>query len=155
MKVRYLIISFIFLGIGQSYAQSPLGKWINFHPEKGTPLSQIEFIETDKMIHAKISKIFDPDINPLCTECRDGLKNESLVGMTVIWNLTQKTKGLFKNGRILNPENGKIYRCIVELEDDNKMRIHGYIGCKFIGKSQYFTRASTPDMFFAATNTER
>jgi uncharacterized protein (DUF2147 family) len=44
------------------------------------------------------------------------------------------------NGKIYNPENGKIYSCEMRLEDDGKLKVHGYVGVPLFGESQYWTK---------------
>ena len=132
------------------FAQSPIGVWVNFHPEKGTPLSYIEFYKEDGLLNAKVLKVIDEDINKVCDKCKGNQKNESLTGMTVIWNLTKKNSTQFKNGRILDPGNGKVYRCFVQLEENDLLKVHGYIGTKFIGKTQYWSRVIETDKLLTA-----
>ncbi len=54
--------------------------------------------------------------------------------------------GLSKNGdewnggKILDPENGKTYKCYITLEDKNKLKLRGYIGFSLIGRTEYWYR---------------
>jgi uncharacterized protein (DUF2147 family) len=47
----------------------------------------------------------------------------------------------WSGGRILDPENGKIYRCTIEVVDGGKrLKVRGYIGISLIGRTQYWDR---------------
>ena len=55
-------------------------------------------------------------------------------------------KGLKKDGdewsggKILDPENGSIYKCYIELIEKNKLKIRGYIGFSLLGRTEYWFR---------------
>ena len=91
-----------------THAQYPIGIWVNYHPEKGTPLSYIEFFEEGGKLNARVLKIIDQEINTKCDKCQGKRKNQGLKGMTVIWDLVQSNSTQFKKARILDPGNGKI-----------------------------------------------
>jgi uncharacterized protein (DUF2147 family) len=44
------------------------------------------------------------------------------------------------NGRIYNPEDGKIYNCEMTLQDDGQLKVHGYVGVPLFGKSQFWKK---------------
>lgn len=45
-------------------------------------------------------------------------------------------------GNILDPENGKVYKCKMSLEDGGqKLVVRGYIGVSLLGRSQTWVRA--------------
>jgi uncharacterized protein (DUF2147 family) len=43
-------------------------------------------------------------------------------------------------GKVLEPRNGKAYKCCIKLEGANKLKIRGYIGFALIGKTAYWER---------------
>jgi uncharacterized protein (DUF2147 family) len=49
--------------------------------------------------------------------------------------------GEYTGGRILDPDNGKLYRCRMVLTDDgSRLDIRGYIGVPMLGRSQIWLR---------------
>jgi len=44
------------------------------------------------------------------------------------------------NGKILDPKNGKLYKCYIALEEENKLKLRGYIGFSLIGRTEYWYR---------------
>ena len=46
--------------------------------------------------------------------------------MLVIWQL-EKVGDVYKNGKILDPEEGKVYTCKMWIEDGD-LKVRGYLG---------------------------
>ena len=48
----------------------------------------------------------------------------------------------FKNSKIkiLDPKSGRLYKCFIELEGSEKLKVRGYIGISLIGRSQIWHR---------------
>ena len=143
-----LLILSITLSI-QSFAQSPIGIWENYDPDNGSPLSRIEFYKENGKLNARIVEIFDEDFTTTCNQCEGPRKDQILKGMTVIWNLTIRNSTQFKKGRIIDPGNGKIYKCFVQLQDDNLLKVRGYMGIKALGRTQYWSRVTESDKSIA------
>jgi len=52
-----------------------------------------------------------------------------------------KGKSTYKGGRILDPENGKTYKCRIKLVDD-VLEVRGYIGIPALGRTQKWYRVT-------------
>jgi uncharacterized protein (DUF2147 family) len=49
----------------------------------------------------------------------------------------------FEGGEILDPDEGKIYKCQIRLSDDGKsIQVTGYISFTWIGQSEIWRRAN-------------
>jgi uncharacterized protein (DUF2147 family) len=49
--------------------------------------------------------------------------------------------GEFSGGEILEPDNGKIYRCKLKVKDQGSaLFVRGYLGASMFGRSQTWTR---------------
>jgi uncharacterized protein (DUF2147 family) len=71
---------------------------------------------------------------------KDERKGYKIVGMTI-------AEGLIKDGdeyngdKILDPENSKIYKCKMTLNDArDELEVRGYIGFSLLGRSQIWKR---------------
>ena len=51
-----------------------------------------------------------------CTACTDARKDQLILGMTIISDMKKDGDG-WDHGQILDPENGKLYKCKMHLED--------------------------------------
>ena len=114
-----------------SYAQPPsiLGKWTTVDDASGEEKSIIEIFERNGQVYGKIVKIFtteDPD--PICDKCTedDQRHRKKIIGMEIIQNM-QKDANEYSQGTILDPENGRIYRCRLWTEADG-LKVRGYWG---------------------------
>jgi len=59
--------------------------------------------------------------------------------LTVIKGL-KKDGDEYNSGKILDPKNGKIYKCFITLESKDKLKVRGYIGFALLGRTQYWYR---------------
>jgi uncharacterized protein (DUF2147 family) len=82
----------------------------------------------------------DDDPNPICTECPGDRRNQPLLGLVFIEEMKQS--GLdYEDGKILDPESGKIYSANMHLSPDGtKLNVRGYLGLSIFGRSQTWIR---------------
>jgi hypothetical protein len=79
--------------------------------------------------------------NPLCERCPGELRNRPIVGMKILSALRRKGARLFDDGEILDPEDGKTYRCRMEIAPDARtLDVTGYIGISLLGRTERWTR---------------
>ncbi|WP_299112657.1 DUF2147 domain-containing protein [uncultured Winogradskyella sp.] len=135
-----LLIGILFLiGCNLISAQSVLGKWKTIDDETGKEKSIVEIYESDGKIYGKIIELLNPsEENPKCSNCEGSKKDQSILNMVIIEGL-EKGDDVYEGGTILNPENGKTYKCRLKLEDDKgKLQVRGYVA--FFYKTQYWKR---------------
>lgn len=139
MKNVFLLI--ITLIITSTYAQKTvLGKWKSIDDETGKALGIVEIYEEDGKIYGKIIEILIPkDKNKKCEKCPGEDKDKPILGLTIIKNL-KKDGDEYNGGHILDPKYGKLYKCYINLENDDKLKIRGYIGISLFGRTQYWHR---------------
>jgi uncharacterized protein (DUF2147 family) len=74
----------------------------------------------------------NPDINQ---------QTRPIVGLVVVRNLVySQDDNEWKDGNIYNPEDGRIYKCMIKLKDNNTMDVRGYIGFTCLGKTTTMRR---------------
>jgi len=81
------------------------------------------------------------DSEKLCVECEGANKNQPILGMMVINNLIEKDNKL-TGGTILDPKNGKVYKCNLSIEkESDKLTVRGSLDKSgWIGRSQTWIR---------------
>jgi uncharacterized protein (DUF2147 family) len=62
-----------------------------------------------------------------------------VIGMEFIENL-KKDGEEFNDGTILDPKDGKKYKCYLKLLNKNKLKVRGFVGFSIIGRTQYWLR---------------
>ena len=122
---------------------SPVGKWKSIDDVSGKARSIIEITETDGKLTGKILQLFrepNEDQNPKCDKCDGDKKDQPIIGMTILWGLTQDHQK-WTGGKILDPKNGKIYDSYVKVDEDGKkLNVRGFIGISLLGRSQTWER---------------
>lgn len=123
---------------------TPTGLWRSVDDETGKERSLIRISEQGGEWQGVVEKIFrQPQDNPehLCDKCEGDLKNKPVIGMRILWALKRKSDTKYDGGSILDPNNGKTYRCkITVLDNGRKLEVRGYIGISLLGRSQIWLR---------------
>jgi uncharacterized protein (DUF2147 family) len=122
---------------------SPVGLWKNIDDATGKPKALIRITESDGALTGKIEKLFrapDEDQNPKCEKCEGALKDQPVIGMTILSGL-KKDGDEYNGGQILDPANGKLYKSKLSVtEDGKKLNVRGYIGMPMLGRTQTWVR---------------
>jgi len=141
--MKKLVASFVFLLIvTTAFAQSKgiLGKWKTIDDETGKPVSVVEIFESKGRIYGKVVELYNPkNVHRKCENCSGDDKNKPLLGLIVIKGLT-KDGNEYTNGKILDPKQGKLYKCVISLVGADKLKVRGYIGVSLIGRTQIWER---------------
>ncbi|MEL7532151.1 MAG: DUF2147 domain-containing protein [Bacteroidota bacterium] len=143
IKVLPLSLVFMLMAV-TALAQSPIGKWKTIDDETNKPKSIVEIYEKDGKLYGKVIKLFrEPgeEQNPKCDECDtdDPRYMQPVIGMEILKGL-EKDDDEWEDGEILDPKNGSIYDCYIELEGPDKLKVRGYLGVSILGRTQYWYR---------------
>lgn len=126
-----------------STAQTPIGTWKTIDDKTNQPKSHIEIYEKGGKLYGKVVKFLraNADPNRRCTDCSGSKKNQLIMGMNVLENMELKD-GMWKNGVITDPENGKEYSCRMWLKqgNPNELVVRGFLGISLLGRSQTWYR---------------
>jgi uncharacterized protein (DUF2147 family) len=140
MKKIFLTISLVALTVMTAVAQDVTGKWKTIDDETGEAKSVVEIYKQNGKIYGKVVEIFDASKRNLnCVECTGNDKNKPIMGLVIIKGL-QKDGDEYNGGTITDPNNGKVYKCYIELEGANTLNVRGYIGFSLLGRTQTWTR---------------
>ena len=127
----------------QASDASPVGLWKAIDDNSGKPTALIRITEERGELRGKIEQLFrapGEDPNPKCTLCSDARKDQPIIGMTIVSGL-KKDGDEYKNGEILDPNNGKIYKSKLSIHDGGKkVEVRGYVGVPMFGRSQVWLR---------------
>jgi uncharacterized protein (DUF2147 family) len=122
---------------------TPVGTWQTIDDHTGQPKALVQITQdSDGELSGKVIKGLGANNQPdrRCTQCTDARKDQLVLGMTIIDNM-KKDGDAWDHGQILDPENGKVYKCKMHLEDGgNKLVVRGYIGVALLGRSQTWVR---------------
>ncbi|MBB5399286.1 uncharacterized protein (DUF2147 family) [Paraburkholderia youngii] len=123
--------------------ETPIGTWQTIDDHTGQPKALVQITQdANGELNGKVIKGLGANDQPdrRCSACTDARKDQPILGMTII-NSMKKDGDAWDHGQILDPENGKVYKCKMHLEDGgNKLVVRGYIGVALLGRSQTWIR---------------
>ena len=112
-------------------AQTVVGKWKTIDDSSGEERSIVELYDRNGLVYGKVIKTFlkpgeDPD--PVCDQCSpdDHRYNKKIIGMEILRKM-KKSGSEYSDGDILDPENGRVYRCKLWIEEGD-LKVRGYWG---------------------------
>ncbi len=141
LKKSALTLALLFTTLS-TFAASPEGVWKTIDDATGEARSYVTISTNDNgSFSGKISKILDPaKQESVCVKCEGERKDQKIEGMTILWGM-EKQGNKYDDGKIIDPESGKIYSANMKLlENGNKLEVRGYIGFSLIGRSQTWER---------------
>jgi uncharacterized protein (DUF2147 family) len=141
--VRLAALAMLALACGAQAADPPeVGLWQTFSDVTGKPEG---FIRT-RLVGDELRGVIErgmpgDDPNELCTKCPGERKDQRKIGMTIMTGLHHQDDH-WGGGEILDPDNGRIYRCRVHAVDSGrKLEVRGYLGISLLGRTQTWVRA--------------
>lgn len=119
------------------------GFWKTFDKGNHKATSVIQIWEEDGKYFGKVAKIYPVNgakVTDTCTKCKGDLHNKPMLGLPIIRDIVQKG-GKFKDGKILDPRDGKEYHCVFTLGDKGQLlNVRGYIGLPLFGRTDVWKR---------------
>jgi uncharacterized protein (DUF2147 family) len=142
MKKILLVVVALILAPFAFANDSPVGLWKTIDDKSGKPRSIVRIVEENGEFKGTVEKGLEEGESPdrVCDKCDPPRKGQKILGMTFMWGL-KKDGNEFKGGEILDPDNGKIYKCKMKLVDGGKkLDVRGFIGISLIGRTQTWLR---------------
>lgn len=147
---RIAIASCLLFAAGAALAanDSPVGTWKTIDDETGQAKSIVEITDNNGEFQAHIVKLLNrspEDIArdgpvALCKKCDGERKDKPVEGLNIMWGV-HKDDDVWDGGKIVNPKDGKVYKVKLTLLDDGqKLKVRGYIGFSWVGKTQVWER---------------
>ncbi|MBV9673002.1 MAG: DUF2147 domain-containing protein [Verrucomicrobia bacterium] len=129
-----------FLNASAEGVPSPEGLWKNedatfeILEKNGTLVGSVISINEPKASAEQIkTDIHNPDASK---------RNRPLIGLLFMTGFVKKTDTRWENGTIYDPKTGNTYRCNLEMEGADRIKVRGYIGIAAIGRTAIWTRVS-------------
>ena len=141
-KFRFLVtlvLSSMYVFASYANPDAILGVWQN-----GTGRGHVQIYKENGKYYGKVIWLkipVDASGHPkLDVKNQDAnLRNKSLIGLTMLKEFIYED-GEWTGGKIYNPEDGKEYKCILKLKDDKTLKVRGFIGFSWIGKTDIWQR---------------
>ncbi|PIT75835.1 DUF2147 domain-containing protein [Limnohabitans sp. G3-2] len=133
------------LSLAAHAQMSPLGLWRSIDDETKQPKAEIRISQTAAGTLSGVverSLLSSPSTEPHCSLCTDDRKDKPKIGMEIIRGGQQGDgKAVWEGGKILDPENGKIYSLrLTPIDGGKKLEVRGFIGAPILGRTQTWIR---------------
>ncbi len=140
MRCLFFLLMIVFFSFSTN-AQQLVGKWKTIDDETGKTKSIIQIYEQNGKFYGKIVELLLPeDKGKLCDKCSGTNKNKPIEGMVIMEGMNKDGDG-FSGGKIMDPKSGKTYKCSIEFDGKDALKVRGFIGISLIGRTQTWKRA--------------
>lgn len=68
------------------------------------------------------------------------LQTRPIIGLPLIQGFSYAGDNVWKDGKIYDPESGKLYSCKLTLMMDGRLKVRGYLGISLFGRTEIWTR---------------
>ena len=142
--MRMAIATVIFVTVSSAAAQSstPVGTWKTVN-ERGEPEGLVRIVEVAGELRGTVEQVYSPpapEPDPRCVACSGERKDKPVIGMQILAGLRWDGEQ-YSGGEILDPNNGKSYRCLMRVVDGGRrLEVRGYIGISLLGRTQVWLR---------------
>lgn len=145
LSATFLLAALFFVST-QAFSQDVVGIWKTIDDETGKAKSHVKIYKNKSgVVFGRVVKILDPKKkNATCTKCPEkfngfGQKGQKISGMLILRGL-KKDDDEYNGGSIFDPNKGKSYRCYITLKSKDKLKVRGFIGTRYVGRTQYWYR---------------
>lgn len=143
-SLKQLLAITLFMLPYAAHAADLSGVWQTTDDKTGKPRSLVRIVETAGEYSAIVEKglLASDTGDAVCDKCTDERKGQKIIGMTIAKHLKQSANSnVYDSGEILDPENGKTYKCKMTLSaNGNALEVRGFIGFSLLGRSQTWKR---------------
>ena len=145
-KLNKIILSACLLGLSSvTLAQDILGMWQSIDDKTGAPKGAVKITKDENNIYTGTITKLTPRVGytpkEFCVDCPAPFTNKPMIGLGVIQGLKKVDDFNYVNGKILDPNTGKIYSLKAKLSPNGKcLVLRGYMGVSVLGRSQTWIR---------------
>ena len=137
----FLVAAVLVGALPAGAAESLVGNWNTIDEKSGKVRSVVEVYEQGGKVFGKITGLTEPTNAQgkprTCTACQGDDKDKPIVGLVIMKDLSASGER-YKGGTILDPDDGKVYKAEVWVED-GKLKVRGYLGVFY--RTQTWLRA--------------
>jgi uncharacterized protein (DUF2147 family) len=135
------VVAVILLAASEAPAAAPFGLW---YAEGGA--AQVEIIRCGDQLCGRVAWLRSPFDEDGC-ELRDernpdpGLRDRPIIGIEVLAGMAAEGDDrTWSGGTIYDPVSGRTYRCTLQLDGENRLRLRGYVGVPLLGRTTTWIR---------------
>lgn len=125
-----LLGSWLFVGMT---AEAATGLWRTIDDSSGEPRSIVEIADRGGVLAGRIVELIDPEEpTPVCEQCPGDKRNAPVEGLEILWGFESSRRAdEWTGGELLDPENGRVYRGRLRVQDDGELPAELVMSCVF------------------------
>ncbi|MAE52204.1 MAG: hypothetical protein CMH27_10375 [Micavibrio sp.] len=136
-----LVAMIVFLTAISANAETPLdGYWLTENER-----SVIKVKECDMGLCGHVYWIIDGGMQTDLNNPEETLRGRPMCGLPILWGMEKQSATEWEDGKIYKADDGDIYDADLELLDDGTLKVRGYLGLSWLGKTQIWKRVSPAD----------
>ena len=142
MKKSILLLLVTVFTFNSIFAQDEIvGTWFNTKKD-----GKVEIYKAGEKYYGQIVWLKEP-LDENTGEPKTDINNPddanhkvAIIGLKVLKNFEYKGDGIWEDGKIYDPENGKTYSCKMTLRDSEHLDVRGFVGFSLLGRTENWTR---------------
>lgn len=147
-----MILGFAFVTVAED-GDDILGIWMTEKSENGQ--AKVEILKENDEFFGKIIWLEKPTYPTDDAKGMGGqvkidrenpdpeLRERPIIGLNIVEGFQYAGNNLWKGGTIYDPANGKTYKCKIRLAEDGTLKVRGYVGFSFLGRTTEWTRPTS------------
>lgn len=107
--------------------------------------SVIKVEECDKGLCGNVYWIIEGGMQKDANNPEESKRDTPMCGLPILWGFDKEASGVWENGNIYKADDGDLYSADLEIQEDGTLKVRGYLGFSWLGKTQIWTRAEVKD----------
>ena len=124
-------------------AEPYLDDWVIVDDESGEAEAVMRIYEAEGKVHGRIVRSLSEDAaadgSVPCVDCEGEFEGADLRQVPLLRGMEWEGDK-FGGGRIYDPRSGRGYKCVMELDGADRLRVRGYLGIQALGRTQVWHR---------------
>jgi len=147
-RVHFVLVAMLLCRAVSAQDLTPEGRWRTIDDKTNMAKSIVTITLANGELQGVVERVFVPpskEEHPMCTPCPGEFNDQPVIGMRIMWGLHRNGSDQeYVDGRVFDPDAGKIYRCKVRVVDGGrKLEVRGYVGMSLFGRTQTWLREPT------------
>lgn len=120
---------------------TPAGLWQSISDDDGKPKAYVRIREVQGEFVGVIEQVINPAKRAdRCKDCPGDRRDQPIVGLTIITGVHRDGEQ-FGGGKILDPDNGRVYSCrLTPIDGGKRLEVRGFLGLSLFGRTQTWIR---------------
>ncbi|MFV1996574.1 MAG: DUF2147 domain-containing protein [Acidiferrobacterales bacterium] len=142
-----LIALFVTAPVGATEYDGILGQWTTAEGKSRIVLSKCDAGLCGEIVWLKVPVYPADDEKGMAGKPKvdrenpdPALRNNPTVGLQVLRGFTTRRDNVWEDGTVYDPDNGKTYKAKLALENEKTLKVRGFIGFSWIGRTSVWTR---------------